>query len=134
MELIWKYFQLKSAITTPTKDDHLEQTPDPNQIEAEVSEAEKEEEYSESRKTALKHWRKIRLMLLYLKLPPPGIINLAKKNAKEEISFSANLKALQMMAKFKEISQKQKNTVPRCGGKREPRSFDYLGSLWGFNR
>ena len=121
----------KSVGNKAKKDDHLEQTPpdSSSQIEAELSEVGGEGECSESRKTALKHWRKIRLMLYYLKLPPPGIINLAKKNMKEEISFTANLKALQMGAKFKEICQKQKNSVPRCGGKREHRSFDYLGSL-----
>ena len=119
------------SLGNKTKDDHLEQTPDSPKTEAEVSETEKEGECSESRKMAVKHWRKIRLMLHYMKLPPPGIINLAQQNTKgkEEISFTANLKALQMMAKFKEISSKQKNTVPRCGGKRDPGSFDYLGSL-----
>ena len=121
------------SLGNKAKDDNLEQTADCPQVEGEISEAEKEAECSESKMMARKHWRKIRLMLHYLKLPPPGIISLAKKDPKEEISFTANLKAIQMMTLFKEFANKQKNSVPRCGGKREPRSFDYLGCLLGFN-
>ena len=107
------------------KDDlqeELANSPETDQREADI-----EANVSETQMKARAHWKKVRLMLHYLKFPTPGILSLKDKNKKDQFSFSANLKAIQMVKKFKKIKKIQKNCVPRSGGKRPAGSFDYLG-------
>ena len=79
-----------------------------------------------------KYWRKIRLMLVYMKMRNPSIINLGTSSKDASLSLGQNLQAMMMADKFKDFSQKQKNAVPRCGGSRGPGEFDYMGIYRSF--
>ena len=79
-----------------------------------------------------KYWRKIRLMLVYMKMRNPSIINLGTSSKDASLSLGQNLQAMMMADKFKDFSQKQKNGVPRCGGSRGPGEFDYMGIYRSF--
>ena len=119
----------KTKLNKNNKDDLHDKPLSSLETEDCPAEAGSEADISERRQAARLHWRKVRLMLHYLKFPTPGIINLTDKNSKEKFSFTANLKAIQMVKKFKKIKHKQKNSVPKSGGKRKAGSFDYLGSV-----
>ena len=79
-----------------------------------------------------KYWRKIRLMLVYMKMRNPSIINLGTSSKDASLSLGQNLQAMMMADKFKDFSQKQKNSIPRCGGSRGPGEFDYMGIYQSF--
>ena len=77
------------------------------------------------------YWKKIRLMLVYMKIRNPGILSLSSKcsdvNKNPGLSITSNLEAIKMADKFKEYRHREKNSVPSSGGKRGPGEFDYLG-------
>ena len=79
------------------------------------------------------HWHKIRLMLNYMKIKNPSIISLGKpSSAREDSSFnniSANLQAMKMGDKFKELKHRNKTSIPRCGGRRNHGEYDYQGVI-----
>ena len=76
-----------------------------------------------------KHWRKIKLMLHYLKMKSPGIINMSssKSTGDPTEGIKMNLQAIHMVDKYKEFLTKEKTDIPRCGGQRAKGQFDYQG-------
>ena len=113
--------------TTNKKHPNIEKTLDDKKFDSSIENVKNPSESKLTEKVVGKNWRKIRLMLNYLKIRNPGIVTLSKSDSDANASLAMNLKAIQMVDKFKEMSSRSKNAVPRCGGKRNPGDFDYLG-------